>query len=114
MPFCLPNIAGIISSYQSMADNSSSEVKGLITETRYSLDGADEGTGIPGVTLTLNETGATTISDINGYYIFSRVKEGSYTLRAEKPGYAMQVAHFLEVKEGHNSIFNFSLIKLSN
>ncbi|MBQ8521167.1 MAG: TonB-dependent receptor [Bacteroides sp.] len=71
-------------------------------------------TNLPYATILIVETGEGTVSDENGEFLFKKVPEGTYTLRAQLLGYATQEkkitvskdfavdVHFVMVEEGLN------------
>ena len=66
------------------------------------------GFSLPGATLKIIETGATTVSDIDGNYSFD-LEEGIYTLEISYVSFQTQKITGIEVAEGSGTILNIAL-----
>jgi hypothetical protein len=69
--------------------SSSATAQNFVASSGYSVVGrisTSSGTGIAGVTVTMSGSGATAVSNSAGYYTFSNVPDGSYTLTPTKSG----------------------------
>ncbi len=67
----------------------------------------EDGSGIPGVVLQLND-GKGSVTDAEGYYKIDKIKEGSYVLKASSIGYS-QNSKNISIKPGEQLTINFKL-----
>ncbi|MCB1936779.1 MAG: DUF4255 domain-containing protein [Nitrosomonas sp.] len=71
------------------------EIAGIVADT-------DTGAELENVELTITETGQLALTDESGRYRFGRLKEGKYTVRAVKSGYAA-ITHTVSKVPGTSS-----------
>ncbi len=91
---------------QSQAHLTLALVRGDVTGTVQMADAASPS----GVTLTVMETGATTTTDSQGQFSFTGLPLGTYTLRAQKDGYAA-VQQSVTVRTGAPASVSFTLAR---
>ncbi len=75
-----------ISNYVNVSDITYSSISGRVTD--------NSGNPIPDVLISNNNT-ETTLADINGYYVFSNLVPGFYTLTASKSGYTFSMSYIM-------------------
>jgi len=77
-------------------------IYGKVSDSESPLEGAE-------VSITLEEVPTTTSTDEDGYYAFSGVPAGSYSLSASSTGYTSLTVDNVEVVEGNKTEQNFVL-----
>jgi hypothetical protein len=79
----------------SVGSSSLSNVNFSGTLVPYQLSGSvfDQGSVLPDVTVTLGGTNST-VTDANGFYLFSNLRAGNYDVTATKPDYDLQPMNF--------------------
>ncbi len=70
---------------------------------------ATNGTPLAGVTITIDETGATATTNATGYFEFPEVEPDTYNLSAELEGYETVMEHDVTVEAGVETQLDFQL-----
>ncbi len=85
--------------------------QGLQTGNVYGVVEANDGSALPGVTVTLSGVGAprTTVTDAQGQFRFLNLDPGTYSLKAELAGYGTATRSGLSVNIGRNTDVTMTL-----